>query len=121
MAPAVALALEPEPAPRAHPLNITAQRRFIHLKVFCQFRGPGLSPVGNRDKHAELARLQSRACQRAVIDRGDHPIQLADASTDAYAFDSFDRFVHSSLYMHAFAARQVAATLMAFALMISEA
>src|SRR5271155_2215415 len=111
MASAIRVPLEPEPSPRAHSLNVAAERRLVHLKQLCQFRGPGLFPVGDHDEHAELARLQSGACQRSVIDRRDHPIQLADATTDTYAFHTLGLQAHSSLYMHAFAACQISATL----------
>src|SRR5258708_2742959 len=94
MTSAILVALEPQPAPRAHPLDVAAQRGFVHLKQFGQFRGPGLAAVGHCNQHAELTRLQSRVSQCAVIDSGDHAIQFADASTEACAFDSFDRFAH---------------------------
>ncbi len=99
MASAIFVPLESEPAPRAHPLDVAAQRRFVHLKQFGQFRGPGLAAVGHCYQHAELTRLQSRVSQRAVIDSGDHPIQFADASTEACAFNALDNLAHTSLYM----------------------
>jgi len=88
MATAIRLLHEPQPAPRTHPLHVAAERRFIQLEMLCQFRWPSLFSIGNRNQHAELAGLQSGVCKRAIIDRRDHPIQLAHATADADAFDT---------------------------------
>src|SRR5712671_5888184 len=111
MATAIRVLHEPQPAPGAHPLDVAAERRFIQLEMLCQLRWPSLFSIGDRNEHAELAGLQSGACKCAVIDRADHPIQLAHATTDAYAFDAlgiqtFGIQRHALLYMHAFASRQ---------------
>src|ERR1700690_488994 len=90
MASAIRVPHQPEPSPRAHPVDVAAERRLVHLKQFGQFGGPGLLSIGDRNEHAELAGLQSGAGQRSVIDRRDHAIQLADATTDANAFDTLD-------------------------------
>ena len=75
--------------------------------MFRQFRGPGFFSIGDGDQHAELAGFQSGTCERAVIDSRDHSIQLADTSTDAYAFDFSGIFGHKQLYMQPFLTCQV--------------
>ena len=94
MAAPILVALEPQPTPSTHPLDISAERRFVHLQQFDQLGGPSLVSIGDRDQHAELAGLQSGARERAVVDCRDHPIQLAHTARHAYSLDHFDTVGH---------------------------
>ena len=90
MATAVRILYKPQPPPGAHPIHVAAERRFIQLEMLCQLRRPSLFSIGDRNQHTELAGFQSGLCQRAVIDCRDHAIQLADATTEAYAFNTLN-------------------------------
>src|SRR5258708_22206637 len=97
MAAPILVLFKAKPAPRAHSLDVAANRRFVHLKQCCEFRWPDLFPAGYCDQHAELARLQSGAGQCAIINRRDHPIQLPDPTADAFPLDHFYLVDHRSI------------------------
>src|SRR5258708_28158633 len=59
-----------------------------------QLGGPSLPAVCDRHEDRKLAGLQSGACQCAVVDRRDHPIQLPNTTGNAFAFNPLGSFGH---------------------------
>src|SRR5216683_3020346 len=99
MAAPVLSGLQPKPALRIHSLDIAAEGRLVQLEQLGQLGGSGQPAVCDRHEDRKLAGLQSGACQCAIVDRREHPIQLPNTTGNAFAFNPLGSFGHGSLYM----------------------